>query len=357
MSENSAHPAKSHYLRAQIIFWGSYCLLNIVFIGLWGMFSPFFLAIFFVLSVLLGLASHGLRYLLKNYAATLSFGRIFLHLLWLLPITALATQAVLHALIYGLAAIALFAAENTQPATIGGFFGYSINTAIMLLLWTILYLLRREFNQRRGAQIAHWRLQAQIKENQLDFLRSQINSHFLFNAINNVRALITEDSEAARAGLANLSVLLRGILQGDKQQLVRLSEELEWVRGYLALEALQLEDRLQCEWHIDPAVLSAELPPLALQTLVENAIKHGIAARREGGVLCVRAHQLNNSVWTLEVTNPLPDTQPEHQGNKIGLHNLRERIKIAYGDAASVQLTITDHATAQIKIPLQDTAP
>lgn len=345
------------YLLAQVIFWGGYCLLNLILMSLGNLLSAVALITFIALSVLLGLSSHGLRWLYKYAGQRWSLLLVALQLLWLLPFIALTIQLLLYGGIYLLITNAPALAEGVQPMTAAAFFLYTANTAIILLLWSILYLLRAEFFKRRNTEIEHWRLQAEIKERELDFLRSQINSHFLFNAINNLRAMVREDAERARSGLADLSVLLRGILQSDKQQLVTLSAELEWVRGYLSLEALQLEDRLQCEWHIDPALLSAKLPPLALQTLVENAIKHGIAARRDGGTLCVRAQQLNSSVWMLEVTNPLPDTQAEHQGNKIGLHNLRERLKIAYGDASALDLTITDQAKALITIPLMDTAP
>jgi LytS/YehU family sensor histidine kinase len=352
MNENFKRAATSHYLRAQIIFWGSYCLLNIAFIGLWGIFSIFFLAIFLVLSILLGLASHGLRYLAKNYASDLSFGRIFLHLLWLLPVIALVTQALLHALIYGVVTFFPATAENATPATIGSFFGYSMNTAIMLLLWSIIYLLRAEFFKRRHAEIEHWRLQAEIKERELDFLRSQINSHFLFNAINNLRALIREDAERARSGLADLSVLLRGILHNDNRTLVKLHEELEWVRGYFALEALQFEDRLTTEEFIDPNLLNAQLPPLLLQTLAENAIKHGIAARRGGGKVTITARKLDSTHWELRVTNPLPEFQASHTGNGVGLQNAHERLTLAFGDQARLTLELTDQACAQVVMPL-----
>ena len=229
---------------------------------------------------------------------------------------------------------------------------YAINYCIMLGLWCTIYLLRAEFQKRRNSEIAHWQLQAQLKENELQFLRSQINSHFLFNAINNLRTLINEDPQAARAGLASLSVLLRGLLQHDGQQLVSLREELEWVQGYLSLESLQFENRLRTTIEADDTLLTAKLPPLILQTLVENAIKHGIAARRAGGHLTITIKKMDLANWKITVTNPLPEFQPPHQGNGIGLRNARERLQLAFGNNANLMLEITEQVTATVEMPL-----
>jgi LytS/YehU family sensor histidine kinase len=212
--------------------------------------------------------------------------------------------------------------------------------------------LRAEFTKRRNSEIAHWQLQAQLKDNELQFLRSQINSHFLFNAINNLRTLITEDAEAARKGMASLSILLRGLLQNDAQQLVSLRDELEWVQGYLYLESLQFEDRLTTVLDIDESLLTAKLPPLIMQTLVENAIKHGIAARRQGGELRICIQRLSALRWFIEVQNPLPEFSPSHTGNKIGLKNTRERLHMAFGEKATLDLTFSTQVTARVELPL-----
>src|SRR5690606_16611858 len=273
-------------------------------IGLSATLSPVMAVIFIMLSVLLWLASDGLRWLHKNYGRSHSLTYIFLHLLWLLPLTGLAVQLLLSIIIYGLMSQFPNLAEGVQPMHSGSLLLYTANTSIILLLWSIIYLLRAEFFKRRHAEIEHWRLRAEMKERELDFLRSQINSHFLFNAINNLRAMVREDAERARSGLADLSTLLRGILHSDSRSLIKLQEELEWVRGYLSLEALQFENRLIVEEQIDPELLNAQMPPLLLQTLVENAIKHGIAARRSGGKIIFSARQLDNDRWQLSVTNP-----------------------------------------------------
>lgn len=340
------------YLLAQLIFWGSYLLANIIFVSAWSSLSGFGLGIFVALSLLLGVSSHGLHALYHRYQQHGSLLQTGVHLLWVLPLVALLVQLVLHALIYSALQFFPSFATGIQPVSLGGFIGYSINTMIMLMLWSILYLLRSEFKKRRATEIAHWRGQAKLREVELQFLRSQINSHFLFNSLNNLRALILEDPHAARQSLADLATLLRGLLQAEAHITVPLREELDWVRGYLALEALQFEQRLQYELVIDDALLDAQVPPLLVQTLVENAIKHGIAGRRAGGLVSLRAQRLNNSEWQLEVENPAAELPALHQGNGIGLANARERLAIAFGERAKLELQLGASVVARVYLPL-----
>ncbi len=339
------------YLLAQCFFWGSYLLLNIVFAVLWNSFSSAAIGIFIGLSLMLVLASHSLRALYLHRQRTLSFLRVCLHLCWLIPVTALTIQVLLHGLIYSLVAIAPEQATGIHSFSIGSFVVYSLNTAFMLALWSMLYLLRNEFKKRRETEIAHWRDQAKLREIELQFLRSQINSHFLFNSLNNLRSLILEDPHAARQGLADLATLLRGLLQAEANITVTLREELDWVRGYLALEALQFEQRLQYEFSIDDSLLDAKIPPLLVQTLVENAIKHGIAGRRNGGLVSLRAQRLNNTEWQLEVENPAAELPALHQGNGIGLANARERLAMAFGERAKLELQLDASVIARVCLP------
>lgn len=349
---NNKNKTTQRYLIAQCVFWGSYFVLNLIFMGLMGASSAFLTILFISLSIVLGFISHGLRYLFKRYACNWALVKVSLNLLWLIPTSALAAQAILFCFVFALIKLLPSIAIGAQPTSTNGLLGYAINYCIMLTLWSAIYLLRAEFHKRRNSEIAHWQLQAQLKENELQFLRSQINSHFLFNTINNLRSLVKEDADAARAGLANLSILLRGLLQSDGQQLVTLRDEMEWVKGYLSLEALQFENRLTTSINVDESLLTAKLPPLILQTLVENAIKHGIAARRAGGHLQIDIEKINLTHWQIKVINPLPEFQPTHQGNKIGLRNARERLQIAFDDKANLTLDIAEQVTATVEIPL-----
>ncbi|WP_151034003.1 sensor histidine kinase [Cellvibrio sp. KY-GH-1] len=348
--ENNQRTSKT-YLAVQLIFWSCYFLINLIFVSVSGYYTHTSALIFLLLSLLLGCASHVLRKLYHRFAQPQSTLRLGLHLCWLLPTTALVVQTLLHGLIF--LSIQLFGpSDNIQPVSVGSFVGYSINTGIMLTLWSILYLFQREFRQRRETEIAHWRDQAKLRDMELQFLRSQINSHFLFNSLNNVRSLILEDPQAARQGLADLATLLRGLLHADNKLTVSLREELDWVGGYLALESLQFEQRLSYAFQIDEALLDEKLPPLLLQTLVENAVKHGIARRRAGGRIQISAQRLSPTHWQLEITNPSAELPAEHSGQSIGLTNTRARLAAAFGDQARLDLVLGVSVSARVDLPL-----
>ena len=340
------------YCLAQLIFWGGYLLLNLMFMNFYfNQVSRPSIVVSTVLSVLLFGVSHGLRFLFHKYAKNWSLTKISLNLAWILPFEAVVVQVLLFVIIsFGIYAKSI-GTDGLQRYTLGTFMGYTMNTCIMLVMWSTFYLLRVELRKRRHAEVAQLQLQLALKDAELQFLRGQINSHFLFNALNNLRSLIREDAERARTGLNDLAVLLRGLLHIDPAKKVKLADELEWVRGYLALEALQFERRLRTEFKIDEGLLNHEVPPLILQTLVENAVKHGIAARRDGGEIGIAAQRAGNDCWRLIVTNPNADRAVAHQGNGIGLMNTRQRLTLAYGEKASLTLTMGDVVTATVQIP------
>lgn len=333
-------------------FWGGYWLLNMVFVAAWGYKSSIMAIIFSILSLLMFTFSHGLHFVYKQYFHQKPILHISLQLLWLLPGASVLIQFLLFGIIYLIITSNPETAQGIQPASTGSFIGYSMNTCIMLVLWCLAYLLRAEWVKRRNTERHYWQNQIQLREMELHFLRSQINSHFLFNALNNIRSLILEDTQAARQGLSDLATLLRGLMQIESKPKVSLRDELEWVKGYLALETLQFEQRLQYEFTIAPELLDAELPPLLLQTLVENAIKHGVARRKSGGTIYIRAITQTNNRWQLQVENPVAELPADHQGNGIGLKNTRDRLSAAFGDNAQLNLHIANTVIVTVEMPL-----
>src|SRR5690606_9276799 len=126
----------------------------------------------------------------------------------------------------------------------------------------------------RAAEVERWRLQAAVKDAELAALRAQVNPHFLFNSLNSIRALIVEDPARAQQVVTQLAALLRYTLQAGATSTVPLEAELHAVRTYLALESIRLEERLRYTIDVDDAVRQAPVPPMLVQTLVENGIKH-----------------------------------------------------------------------------------
>ena len=177
------------------------------------------------------------------------------------------------------------------------------------------------------------RLNEQLSKAQLDALRRQIEPHFLFNTLNSVSALIREQrNDAAVMMIAGLSDFLRRLLQDPSRQQVPLAEEMEFAQKYLDIQKVRFVDRLQLAIDVPTDLLVAQVPTLILQLMLENAIKHGISKRAQGGLVRISASR-NNGTLTLSVYNDGPTlglTTREHSG--IGLTNVRTRLQGLYGD-------------------------
>ncbi len=221
-------------------------------------------------------------------------------------------------------------------------FGIS-NFFITYLVWALLYLAYKAFQSRRH-------LQQQLREARLRQLTHQLSPHFLFNAFNTIRGMIFEDRERAAQLVTQLSELFRFHLSHDLRTEQSLSEDWELAQRYLDLESVRLESRLRLDVDLDPDCLKLRLPSLTLLTLVENAIKHGIAPNLEGGHLRIRASRETRS-WVLEVANSTGHGQAEHSSG-TGLANLRERIELTMGDKARLNIRDgSDEFALRLELP------
>jgi hypothetical protein len=205
------------------------------------------------------------------------------------------------------------------------------NLSGTLAVWAALYLGWHALQQRR-------RLQQQVRQARLDQLTRQLNPHFLFNAFNTIRGTIFENPQRAADLVTELSELFRFHLSQAERRTQTLEEEWRLAQRYLAIEQARLEQRLYIDVQLDPVCLPKPLPSLALLTLVENAIKHGIAPRADGGVLRIRARPQVDG-WQLEVANPLAAGE-RRDGTRIGLSNLRERLELGFGSRAQLEAGI-----------------
>ena len=162
-----------------------------------------------------------------------------------------------------------------------------LNWALLLFFWEAIYFVYHFVENSRREEIKNLRWEAVKNEMELNKLKSQLNPHFLFNAMNTIRALIDENPQTAKKAVTNLAHILRSSLQFGKLQLIPLDQELKIVDDYLQIEKLRFEEKLDFEIKNNIAVSSVKIPPMMLQTLVENAIKHGTAKRKEGGKITV----------------------------------------------------------------------
>ncbi len=178
-----------------------------------------------------------------------------------------------------------------------------------------------------------------------DALQSRMRPHFLFNSLNTIAQLIQVDKDKAEDALLDLADIFRSTL--DTRNRISLGEELDVTLRYLRMEGLRLgKRRLNIVWDMDKNTLpfNMEIPPLLLQPLVENAIYHGIQPCKDGGTLGISLYDAGETLDVV-VTNPVPPdgTTSHSKGNHIAQENLKNRLRLAYGDRANLKITKSDH--------------
>jgi two-component system sensor histidine kinase AlgZ len=220
---------------------------------------------------------------------------------------------------------------------------YRTHVPTILAGGALLYLVAAAFHYMLLAVDAAQRAEKQAIEQamlardaELRALKAQVHPHFLFNSLNSISSLTTSDPARAREMCVLLAEFFRKSLAIGERASVSLAEELEVARTYLAIERLRLGERLTLEETVDEAGRGCALPPLLLQPLVENAIRHGIATCAEGGVLRVEARTVGGRLRVL-VENPFDPDAPARPGVGVGLSNVRRRLQARYGDAARME--------------------
>jgi hypothetical protein len=192
-----------------------------------------------------------------------------------------------------------------------------------------------------------------VGQAELRALQSQINPHFLFNALNALYGAIPREAAGARRMVLNLAEIFRYSLQSDKT-FVPLAQEMQIVRAYLELEQCRLASRLDVQIEVDDAALQIPIPALSIQPLVENAIKHGVALRIEPGYVRIEA-QCRNRELRISVENSASGRAPEAPVTGVGLQNVRRRLEICYGAGAELRFSPgPGHTTVEIRIPCCD---
>ena len=191
-------------------------------------------------------------------------------------------------------------------------------TALALRYFYVLHEWRRSVELRAAARV--------------HALQARIRPHFLFNSMNTIAALTRSNPPRAEAAVQDLADLFRATLS-DKRDVITLAEELEVARTYQRMEMLRLGGRLQVDWKIDSLPMSAQVPGLMIQPLLENAIYHGIEPRAEGGTVTISG-EVSGDLVTIVVRNPLDPVPGLREGNRLALANLRERLSLMYGERA-----------------------
>ncbi len=211
------------------------------------------------------------------------------------------------------------------------------NAYLIVILWSVIYFAYHYIKIGQESRVERYQVEAAARSAELNVLKGQINPHFMFNSLNNIRALMLEDVTRAREMITRLSDILRYSLSMTNRQEVSIAEECVIVENFLALSKIQYEDRLQFRLDISKATLEKKIPPMTLQILVENSIKHGISILPQGGKVLVQTRLIHDvlllQVWNTGKLLPLSGN-PSSKKSGIGLSNIRSRLKLMYGDQA-----------------------
>jgi len=340
------------YYILQIIGWGAYFVLNSTFSIMSKGFDPIFLLINFNIVLSGFILTHLYREKYKDahwnkegigslskHILTFTFGLALGWALWSIPTNYL---------------ILLASDLLDDKLTFGYFIIIWMTLSFITLLWLLLYNGVKVFKNFKQSEVEKWKLKAIIKDAELIALKSQINPHFIFNCLNNIRSLVIEDQDKARQMITHLSDLLRYSIQFSTNEEVTIEQELVVVKDYLQLESIQFEDRLRYSFQINEELMDFKIPPMSLQLLVENAIKHGISHLPAGGEINIRAFREDKVVY-LQVDNSgkIKDKLAEVG---IGLKNANDRMRLLFDHAKFALTSISaDKVRAEFQISYEST--
>ena len=226
---------------------------------------------------------------------------------------------------------------NTQvawtPITV---FGLTAVYSLIIFVWSVLYFIYHYF-ERYNISLKH---EAAVNEIELNNLKAQLNPHFIFNALNSIRALVDENPKKSKNAITQLSNILRNSLASNKKKLTNFEDELKTVKDYLGLESIRFEERLKTEFDIDPGSYNFLVPPLMFQTLVENGIKHGISKLKKGGAINMKTMVEDNKLKVQIRNTGILHLNGASEKNKegLGLRNTAQRLSLLYGEEASFKI-------------------
>lgn len=325
---------KSLYWIFQIGGWFLFTLLNVFFLHLANRFNADF-AISILLQFVIGVTfSHFLRFVIVKYdwlrhKIALGIPRILTAVFAVASVSTLIQIAVEQSIHVG-ASVLLGVSKVSVTANI-------LNLIFVYILWSLVYYLVYFIENYKNAEIENLKWQASANEIELNKLKSQLNPHFIFNSMNSIRALVDENPLKAKDAITQLSNILRNTLLISKKKVVSFNEEFLIVKDYLNLEKVRFEERLQLRFDIDPGSSAFELPPLMIQTLVENGIKHGISKMPSGGEIAILS-RVDNNVLEIEIRNTGKYEKNNTPSSGFGLENTRQRLELMFGEKATFEI-------------------
>jgi LytS/YehU family sensor histidine kinase len=222
---------------------------------------------------------------------------------------------------------------------------------MLYIIWAAIYFIYHYF-ERVNTSLKY---DAVLYEIELNKLKSQLNPHFIFNALNSIRALVDEDPRKSKRAITQLSNILRNSLIMNKRKLIDFTDEMKTVRDYLDLEAIRLEERLKINIDVSPEAESYQIPPLMIQTLVENGIKHGVATLTKGGEITLKAWEEKDRL-KIQIRNSGQYVNgSEVIGSGYGIENTQQRLNLIFGKSASFAIGNENKDTVLTEIVIPQT--
>ncbi len=222
---------------------------------------------------------------------------------------------------------------------------------LLFLLSTVVHYVLITAERARDSERRSYELRLLAQDAELRLLRAQIDPHFLFNSLNSISSLIVSSPDLAREMTVRLADFLRKSLHHGSQQAITVRQEVALITDYLAVEQIRFGERLKVEISMDEETGSLAVPPLLLQPLVENAVRHGIAHLLDGGCVRVRSSRTSQTLH-LVVDNPCDDARPRQAGTGVGLENVRNRLHRLYGNDARVDVEESnDYFEVTLQLP------
>lgn len=324
-------------------------LLTVMLAGILDVRSPTTLAAIAAFNLLVSFAIGGII----HFAFTIVMPRLRLDrqaLIWRLAVVALVVGG---AVMSGVE-IAFCVAEVFLPTVAAVFPRWGVvRVAVPVTIAMVVIGHERERVRRRAAEaeLRGEQIRSQALRSEVGALQSRTNPHFLFNALNTIAALIAEDPKLAERAVERLALLLRYALQGTQRVWVRLGEEMAIVEQYLELERLRFGARLALDIAADDALADEPVPPMLLQPLVENAVRHGVAQQRNTTTVHVKVTRIDDRL-AITVRDDGPGSS-SHRGTGTALADLRRRIGLLYGDRARIEAAPAERGyRVHIELPL-----
>jgi LytS/YehU family sensor histidine kinase len=231
---------------------------------------------------------------------------------------------------------------------------FTLEAVLLVAVPVSLAMLRLGYlrKQRESERTRKEAVETQLAEARLEALSARTHPHFLFNALNSIAALVDEDPKAGEQAILGLARMFRYVLEGSKSTFVTLRDELEFVRSYLAMESLRFGERLSCTLEVDEALNDVPVPPLLLQPLVENAVRHGMRDSGKGRVLLRAELERECLLVSVDDDGPGPEAS-SHRGAGTSHDTVRARLSLLYGKSAEFTATRSPLGgfRAQVRLP------